>query len=121
MKRSLFLCLAIAVFTFGVSADAPSPVSRKILAPAASSSTLLHAKAVISRIRARDNAKKLPERLVLAVGKREMEISVDIATIVKNTKGKIVSLAKLKKGERVNVVYRTLGKRAHATSITILS
>jgi hypothetical protein len=141
MKRTVLVGMALAIFTIGAFSETPPPVARSILAPASStqpsaattkvlskqkavtapSSMILYAKGVISKIHAIDIAKKLPERIVLSVGKNVIEIGVDAATVVKNSKGKLVALASLKKGERVKVAYKAHGKRERAKSITILS
>jgi hypothetical protein len=141
MKRTVLVGIAIAIFTIGAFSETPPPVAQTILAPGPSSKSsavktrispkrksfpissglVLYAKGVISRIHAIDGVKKLPERIVLAVGKNGIEIAVDTATVVKNAKGKLVALAALKKGERIRVAYKALGKLEHAKSITILS
>ncbi|MGA2545339.1 MAG: hypothetical protein ABSF43_02235 [Rectinemataceae bacterium] len=141
MKRTVLVGIAIAVFTIGAFSETPPPVAQSILAPGPSSQSsavktkiplkrkalptssgiVLYAKGVISRIHALDGVKKLPERIVLSVGKNAIEIAVDTATVVKNAKGKLVALATLKKGERIKVAYKALGKLERAKSITILS
>jgi hypothetical protein len=142
MKRTLLAAIAIFIFTIGAFSETPPPVAQSILAPGPSSPSsavkakislkkkkafptssgmVLYAKGFISRIRAIDGVKKLPERIVLSVGKNAIEVAVDSATVVKNAKGKLVALATLKKGERIKVAYKALGKLERAKSITILS
>jgi hypothetical protein len=72
-------------------------------------------------IRAADLARKLPERIVVAIGKKTVEIAVESGTSVKGAKGRAVAASRLRKGERVMVGYKPRGRRMKADSITILS
>jgi len=143
MKRQFLLCLAIAALGLGAAAaDVPAP-AHKILAPSfpsaaqatanagpkssakkrhsTSSKKLLNARGVILAIKAANPAKGRPERLILAFGKRTIEVSMDAATTLKNAMGVAEAPSALKKGERIELSYRKIGKRELAVLISILS
>ena len=73
---------------------------------------------VISQIVVEKNGSEI---VYLKVGKKVEEITIDSQTKVKNSKGILVSNSKLKKGEKVKVDYRIIGKYEIAKLITLLS
>jgi len=141
MKRRIALVVAFFAVASLVFADMPAsqpslPLQVQIAAPAtkkaatpqksavakpATKAKILKAKGQIARIRAADPAKKRLERLVIAMGARRISIAVNSSTIVKNVKGKIVPLSRLRAGERIIVAYRAIGGAELAAAITIQS
>lgn len=144
MRKTMFVGAAVLAFALGGAAgayaDAPSPVARSIFNPAApsqatrvkakiakrksapaSSRLVLYAKGSIVSIRPADRAKKLSERILLAVGKKRVEIAVEPGTVVVSARGRIVAISSLRKGEKVDVTYTGRGTRDRADRITILS
>ncbi len=59
--------------------------------------------------------------LVLAVGKKSVDIALGPGTVVKTAKGRIVALSSLRKGEHVKIAYRSKGARPGESSISIVS
>ena len=139
MKRPILLGMALAsltVFAFGdvarvapnraapASSSKSSAIATKVASkakavPSAPSGVLI-ADGVIFKIQAPNAKKKLPELISVRVGKKLIEIAVDTSTIVKSAKGRVLALAKLKKGEKVRVDYRIVGAENTATLVTIL-
>lgn len=148
MNRNMLVGVAVVVLAVGAcggafAADAeaatPSTVARSILSPVvppqaktgkaktearrriAPLRLVQSAKGYIVGIRAADPVRKLPERIVLAVGGKTIEIALGPGTLVKGAKGRAIAVSRLRKGERVEVAYKPRGARAKADSITILS
>ena len=151
MNRTMLARVALVVIALGgfaggafAAGETPSPLARSILSPAvppqapAGKAEAGKAKAAAKRrpapprralsergyivaIRAADSARKLPERIIVAIGKRTVEIAVESGTAVKGAKGRAVAASRLRKGERVMVAYKPRSRRMKADSITILS
>ena len=119
MKRRIFIGVSPSALAILAFADAATAIPKASSSPSPTSSTsstktlkltkdkvpvqvgkVLKLKGVVSQI---VSEKSGTEIVYLKVGKKVEEITIDSQTKVKNAKGKIVSMDKLKKGEKVQV------------------
>jgi hypothetical protein len=137
MRRSVFFALAFAAagsfamadasasatnlqapLAFQVAAGSKATVAARTAA-APASKTVETATGIIVKIMFTGSAKTAGAVKVL-VGKKFVIFNVKPATIVKNAKGGAISLAKLKKGEKVRVEFQVAGNKDMASLISVL-
>ena len=114
-------------------AGTPAPAARSILSPKAPADAA-EPEAVVKKATPATRVKRAPlaspalyargsvvgmraGTLVLAVGKKIVDIALGPGTVVKSAHGKVVPLSSLRKGEKVKVTYRARGARAASIDI----
>lgn len=140
MNRKRLTRAAVIIFSLGafaavapMPAAAQSPMAQKILGPHTPADASASSSAP-KKVAMRKDASAQPVRyskgsivglragtLVLAVGKKIVDIALGPGTVVKTAKGRIVALSSLRKGEHVKVSYRSRGAHPGAASISIVS